>query len=442
MSGQDRYRWRLGRITLIASAILSIVFAFGAWSLIHEVGFIRHLADDTRGHLLPQMLERQRAVVTLERLRQYGMSVLDSEDERARAEALVMVAHLVKHPALQSDPDIAALAHRAEISVIALARAREQGDQLRAGGQRSVAEDIERPAKQQWREIYGALELLSESLVVSASDLGNQRSAEFDKLASHVQCMVLIAYALLFLALMGGGLLVHQLLLKPIVLTTAALDRSEVSHSVKLPISKIREIDLFYRSVERMATALSEIEEAHRQARAAQAELRRLASIDELTGVANRRWFTAMASRELERCRRFNHQLALLMIDVDHFKRVNDTHGHAVGDEVLKAFTRILESNLRSVDLLGRLGGEEFAVVLPEAEEKAAWQTAERLRAAVESLQFPFEDGTVLRITTSVGISILSASGESLDSLLARADSALYEAKGEGRNRVVLGKNA
>ncbi len=322
MSGQDRYRWRLGRVTLITSAILSVVFAIGAWSLIHEVGLISQL--------------------------------------------------------------------------------------------------------------HG----------VSTNDLADQRSVEFDQVARQVQTMVLVAYAMLFLALLGAGLLVHQLLLKPILLTTAALHRSEESHSVKLPTSNIREIDLFYRSVERMATALSEIEEAHRQARAAQAELRRLASIDELTGVANRRWFTAMASRELERCRRFNHQLALLMIDVDHFKRVNDTHGHAVGDEVLKAFTRILEGNLRSVDLLGRLGGEEFAVVLPEADENAALQTAERLRAAVESLQFPFEDGTVLRITTSVGISILAVSGESLDSLLARADSALYAAKGQGRNRVVLGENA
>jgi len=207
---------------------------------------------------------------------------------------------------------------------------------------------------------------------------------------------------------------------------------------VRLPASAIGEIDLFYRSVERISTALSEIEDAHRQARAAQAELRRLASIDELTGVANRRWFTAMASRELERCRRFNHQLALLMIDVDHFKRVNDTRGHAVGDDVLKAFTRVLEGNLRSVDLLGRLGGEEFAVVLPESDQKAAGHTAERLRAAVEALAFPFEDGTTLKITTSVGIAILASVGETLDSLLARADTALYTAKREGRNRVVV----
>jgi diguanylate cyclase (GGDEF)-like protein len=428
----------LGQVTVVASIILAAVFALGAWALLHEAGMIRRLADDTRSTLLPAMLERQRAVVNLERLKQYGNTVLESGEPRVRADTVVVFSYLINHPALQGDQESSALAHHASEVVANLAKARDEGDALRAAGQRAAADEVERHARQDWRDTYAALDALSESLFVSAGDLGTQRSQTFGLAARHVELMVGAAYIMLFLALVGGGLLVHQLLLKPILLTTAALDREETSHSVKLPASSVGEIDLFYRSVERIATALSEIEDAHRQARAAQAELRRLASIDELTGVANRRWFTAMASRELERCRRFNHQLALLMIDIDHFKRVNDTHGHAVGDEVLKAFTRVLEGNLRSVDLLGRLGGEEFAVVLPESDHNAAAHTAERLRAAVEGLDFPFEDGSGLRITTSVGIAILSTAGETLDSLLARADSALYAAKGEGRNRVVV----
>jgi diguanylate cyclase (GGDEF)-like protein len=435
---QGSHRWRLGRLTLIASAILAVVFVSGAVSLYREAGSIRELATDTRRHLMPLIFERQRAVVNIERLKQSGAIILESSESRVRADTLVMISHLVKHPAFQDDPALRALVGETEKAALNLAEARDQGDGLRAKGQNLAADEAERAARQEWREVYIALDNLSESLLVSANDLGVRRSDAFNQVATHVQYMIAGSYALLFLALVSAGILVHQLLLKPILLTTEALDRSEDSHSVGLPDSNIREIDLFFRSVERMATALSEIEEAHRQARAAQAELRRLASIDELTGVANRRWFTAMASRELERCRRFNHQLALLMIDIDHFKRVNDTHGHAVGDEVLKAFTRVLEGNLRSVDLLGRLGGEEFAVVLPEADDSAAAHTAERLRQAVEALQFPFEDGTVLRITTSVGIAILAATGETLDSLLARADGALYAAKRQGRNRVVV----
>lgn len=438
MAGHKTYRWRLGRVTLVASLILTVVFALGAWAQLHEAGMIRHLAGDTRAGLLPSMLERQRAVVNIERLKQYGTTVLESDESRVRNDTVVVFSYLVNHPALQADPSTSTLAHHASDVVADLAHARDEGDRLRAAGQRVAADEAERHARQEWRDTFVALDSMSESLFTSAGDLGTRRAEEFDRAAHHVELMVVAAYVMLALALIGGGMLVHQLLLKPILLTTAALDREETTHSVRLPASAIGEIDLFYRSVERIATALSEIEDAHRQARAAQAELRRLASIDELTGVANRRWFTAMASRELERCRRFNHQLALLMIDVDHFKRVNDTHGHAVGDEVLKAFTRVLEGNLRSVDLLGRLGGEEFAVVLPESDNNAAIHTAERLRASVEALEFPFEDGTTLKITTSVGIAILASVGETLDSLLARADTALYTAKGEGRNRVVV----
>ena len=438
MGGQRTYRWRLRQVTLVASAILALVFALGAWSLLHEAGTIRGLTEDTRSHLLPSMLERQRAVVNLERLKQYGTTVLESGESRVRNDTVVVFSYLVNHPALQDDPETSDLAHRAADVVTALAKARDAGDALRAAGKADAGAEEEASAKRDWREMFQALDARSESLFLSAGDIGSARAEDFGRVAQHVQLTVVGAYALLFLALIGGGLVVHQLLLKPILLTTAALDREETSHSVKLPASNIGEIDLFYRSVERIATALSEIEDAHRQARAAQAELRRLASIDELTGVANRRWFTAMASRELERCRRFNHQLSLLMIDVDHFKKVNDTHGHAVGDEVLKAFTRVLEGNLRSVDLLGRLGGEEFAVMLPESDHNAATHTAERLRASVEALIFPLEDGSNLKITTSVGIAILAGVGETLDSLLARADNALYIAKGEGRNRVVI----
>ena len=437
MGGLRSSRWRLGQVTIVASAILATVFALGAWSLLHEANMIRGLAEETRSRLMPSILERQRAVVNLERLKQYGNTVLESGESRVRNDTVMVFSYLVDHPALQSDPETTALAHRAADVVSALARARDLGDQLRGEGRAADAANTERQAKQDWRDTFSALDARSEALFVSAGDLGTVRAQEFGEVATHVQLMVLAAYAMMFLALAGGGMVVYQLLLKPILLATAALDREEISHQVKLPASSVGEIDLFYRSVERIAMALSEIEDAHRQARAAQAELRRLASIDELTGVANRRWFTAMANRELERCRRFNHQLALLMIDVDHFKKVNDTHGHAVGDEVLKAFTRVLEGNLRSVDLLGRLGGEEFAVMLPESDQNAAAHTAERLRAAVEALEFPLENGETLKMTTSVGIAVLSNTDESLDNLLARADGALYIAKREGRNRVV-----
>jgi len=127
-----------------------------------------------------------------------------------------------------------------------------------------------------------------------------------------------------------------------------------------------------------------------------------------------------------------------LMIDIDFFKRINDRHGHAAGDEALRVFSRVLIGETRAFDMLGRIGGEEFAVVLTETGSDAGWQIAERLRGAIEATSFAFQRGAAIRFTVSIGIA-LRRPGDSLDALLARADDALYCAKHAGRNRVERG---
>lgn len=164
-------------------------------------------------------------------------------------------------------------------------------------------------------------------------------------------------------------------------------------------------------------------------------ELRRLATTDQLTGLRNRAYFMDSAEVELRRNERFGHSAGALMADLDHFKRVNDQYGHAAGDEALRFFSRVLCETTRKVDLIGRIGGEEFAVLLPETGREEALQVAERLRAAVEAGSFDFA-GTTIRFTVSVGVSIRQGSDDTLDRLLARADDALYAAKHGGRNRV------
>ena len=134
------------------------------------------------------------------------------------------------------------------------------------------------------------------------------------------------------------------------------------------------------------------------------------------------------AEVELRRAGRFNRELVVLMIDIDLFKQINDRHGHATGDEALRVFSRVLGKETRAFDLLGRIGGEEFAVVLPETSIEAGLQIAERLREAVEKSSFVFHDGPSISFTVSIGASRLQA-GDNLDSLLARADDALYRAK-------------
>lgn len=171
-------------------------------------------------------------------------------------------------------------------------------------------------------------------------------------------------------------------------------------------------------------------------------ELRRLASTDPLTGLYNRRRFQEAMDRELERARRYGHPLSLLVADLDHFKRINDQHGHACGDRALQIFADVCRLNLRSLDAVGRMGGEEFAILLPETDADGALLAAERIRAETEL--FSAEEKDVPAFTVSIGAATLverPAEGETgaADRLFARADQALYRAKGRGRNRVETG---
>ncbi|MHC4885737.1 MAG: diguanylate cyclase [Planctomycetota bacterium] len=164
-----------------------------------------------------------------------------------------------------------------------------------------------------------------------------------------------------------------------------------------------------------------------------------LARTDALTEIHNRRYFLELAGREMARVQRFGQTSSLLALDIDHFKAVNDTHGHDMGDEVLKAFARTVAGCLRETDLFGRVGGEEFSVILPQTGAEGAMEVAERVRVQVSEIAVPLPAGENLSITCSVGVHpIRQEDGESFDEACKVADEALYEAKESGRNRVVL----
>lgn len=169
-------------------------------------------------------------------------------------------------------------------------------------------------------------------------------------------------------------------------------------------------------------------------------EIQRLASIDGLTGASNRRHLLHLAQNEYERFRRFDRPLSALMMDLDHFKKVNDTYGHPVGDQALIALTQCSLENLRATDVFGRYGGEEFLVLLPETDMEHAMQVAERLREEIANITLPSSKGP-LHITISIGIATLEPGSElDLDQLIVQADDALYVAKAQGRNRVCAAK--
>ena len=158
---------------------------------------------------------------------------------------------------------------------------------------------------------------------------------------------------------------------------------------------------------------------------------------DELTGLANRRRFMEVVELELKRAERFQSPLGLLLVDLDDFKLVNDRFGHGTGDEVLRALSDVFRESLRDVDLAARLGGEEFAVLLPETDYPGAAGVAERLRASLASLELDAPDGEQFGVTASFGVAVYPEA-QSVDELLSTADTALYRAKAEGKNRVAL----
>jgi diguanylate cyclase (GGDEF)-like protein len=164
-------------------------------------------------------------------------------------------------------------------------------------------------------------------------------------------------------------------------------------------------------------------------------ELQIMATIDGLTGVLNRRRFLEIAAEELERARRYERPLSVIAIDLDHFKDVNDRLGHAAGDDVLVALARTLQEQTRRQDAVGRLGGEEFAIILPETPSETARTLAERMCAHLRSVPVT-TSGEVLTVTASLGVAEVAPTDRVVEEVLQRADQALYRAKHRGRDRV------
>jgi diguanylate cyclase (GGDEF)-like protein len=168
-----------------------------------------------------------------------------------------------------------------------------------------------------------------------------------------------------------------------------------------------------------------------------QRELEREAHTDVLTGCVSRRHFLDVTRLELARSRRHEEEVSLLMLDLDHFKAINDSHGHLVGDLVLQKVVQVCTAALRSEDTIGRLGGEEFAILLPETGRDKAMEVAERLCAGLAATEVPLDGEPAIRFTVSIGVATLTADDFSVSAMLDRADHALYKAKRRGRNRVV-----
>lgn len=167
-----------------------------------------------------------------------------------------------------------------------------------------------------------------------------------------------------------------------------------------------------------------------------QAQLESMATIDSLTGLANRQAFLQRAKNEFHRARRYTRPLTVVMIDIDHFKTINDHYGHATGDEVLRQTAEICQRSLRGTDFMGRVGGEEFVLLLPDTEHNSACHVAERMRTQLYETPIVVENDIRLNITASFGVAPMTGDDSDFNTVLERADEAMYHAKHDGRNQV------
>lgn len=213
----------------------------------------------------------------------------------------------------------------------------------------------------------------------------------------------------------------------------ASINRMRSTIVSQLAIRQVHEAELqaHREQLEQMVAARTEALEAQRDA------VQRLANTDHLTGVLSRRYFYDCIDREIARATRDGTPLSVLMLDIDHFKRINDTYGHPVGDLVLKAFAAACQAELPATAIFGRLGGEEFALILPGTSFEAALAIAEVLRSTTEKTSVSTAEGAKVSFTVSSGLAVMDALDADVEALLKRCDEALYTAKRQGRNRVV-----
>lgn len=210
-----------------------------------------------------------------------------------------------------------------------------------------------------------------------------------------------------------------------------------LSQSLRSLLRRVGQAEHRLEEAEREAVAHEAAHEAETRELALDIErLRKLSETDPLTGLLNRRAFLAAAERQVAYARRYDHGLAVVVADIDHFKQVNDTHGHAAGDAVIRAVAARLQTAARDTDLVARFGGEEFVVLLMESDVTAAASYAERARGLIAATPVPAEGGAQVQVTVSLGCTVLTAADRDVQDAIDRADDALYGAKAAGRNRV------
>lgn len=373
------------------------------------------LQDDT----VPEIIRFQRLSRNLEQLRQEGERVFAVSSPQARQQALFVATLVASHPSVLDHRPAADLARQVERFLAEVLR-------QSASDEKAIARNYEA-----WQQLSAQVSLLVDDVSIQGVNLASRDLREVNA------AMQVARYKLISVVLLAGVFLaiflffVRQSLIRPLQDIFRKLSQLSVDQPppVFLP-AHLLEIQAVEESIVELHASLLANDGARKQ-------LELLANRDGLTGLINRRHFMVLAEQELVRAQRYRRPLTVGMADLDHFKRLNDTYGHAAGDAVLKAFATLVDDTLRQSDLACRYGGEEFAFLFPEVAIDEAMRLAERLRERFSAFEIAIPDGRLVRVTFSMGLA--DATRLPLEGALKRADEALYEAKRSGRNRIAVG---
>lgn len=404
--------WRAGRFLLALSSLFTLTALAAVVWLGVDLHAFRRTAGQLQAETVPWTLERQRLGRNLEQLRLEGQRVLMASSPTSRQDALFLVHMLSAQPGMTDDPRTARLA--AEVESF-----------LQRVGSPAAPADI-----QAWEALSSRLRLMADDLSVEG---GKRMSRELDHLSGELDEA---SYKLLFnLLLMAGFVVVFlRIVQRYLIHPLQRIQRVLSSLDARLPApgfppGPMAEIRAVEDAIVRFHATLRENDEVRLR-------LERLATTDGLTGLFNRHHFMGLAADEMARAARYGRPITVAIADLDHFKQVNDTLGHAAGDHVLRTFAGLLGETLGQTDRVCRYGGEEFAFVFPETTPEEALQLGERLRARLLENPLVLSDGRRLEVSFSMGLT--DGSGCDLEESLARADLGLYQAKRSGRSRSVI----
>ena len=414
----SRRRLSASRAFAILITAFAVLLGTAVAMLAIEQHHVLETAERLQAQTIPEIVRYQRLARNIEQVRQEGEHVFSADTPEKRQQSLFLIMLMAGHPSTLEHPNVAEAVRAAESFLVETGRlAVEDPRTLR-----------ERHAG--WHFHSNRLSALIDDLSVQGTGIATKDLGEMSAAMRVARYKLMVALALVggFLALML--ILFGRYVIGPLRRIDHSLSTLDVDQPAPtFPPGGLAEIHAIEEATRQLHRSLVANDEARR-------DLEQLANRDSLTGLMNRRHFLRRAENELRRAERYERPIVVALGDLDHFKQLNDTYGHAAGDIVLRTFAAMLGESVRQSDLVCRYGGEEFAFIFPECSVDQARLLLERFRERLAETDIRLPIGIDVRVTISIGLS--DASGESIDAAIQQADFALYEAKRLGRNRVTI----